>query len=795
MKNYNYFSNKKIPMKNIPRSNSINGTKSKYIIPGKFHKKINYSQKYSLNNFIPVNDTNNEIKIIGSGSFGNVYLAKNTLDNKLYAIKHMEKDKLSKLLRSLKGIYREIDIQSRIEHENIVRILYTYEDKESFNLIMEYAPNGNLFHYIRKHKGLSESQTFQLFIQVVNAVYFLHKNDLIHRDIKPENILLFNNIDNNDNDNNNKEDNFLVKLCDFGWCVKLDGEERKTFCGTTEYMSPELIEHKIYSKEIDIWSLGILLYEMIHGYSPFRPNKAKFDEKEVFENIKKHNLKFGKNLSDRCKKLIYNLLAFNKNKRYKIEDIYNSEFVKYYEKNNFFIPKINLNKKEINIKKKDTNKNKIIRSFSRVCESRSNRNILNNTKIFSNSFTGQIQKNLYDIIYTKRNSKNKNRNLKLFSIEKNNISFSKENIISFINNDNKTNKNKRNRNINKIIKINSNNNLNIQKIFFPTKNNFNLTTEFNNSKRQKSLTKKNTSKKIISKEDKENYYKKINKKEKEKKKQEQETIKLDSHRGNFIQYILKDFNIENNKKYIIRKSPEIKNLIFDTDINSENNRNNNIKEIKETKISNNTSSKKYENIEDKNIKKNNEEFKIFNINIPKNKNKNRIKYIKQQITKSNSFNLKKGKKIILTPHNELNSSFTKEKINNTTQKKLLNIKAKNNNYFPKSEKMFINRINNINYQNNNINNFYIINNTNINNIGNNCINNKEILFESYIKKLKIEDKNKNKEKKESSEETEKSTTPKKNKDNVKINPIKLLGDFHKEYNLFININNINNNKK
>ena len=154
-----------------------------------------------------------------------------------------------------------------------------------------------------------------------------------------------------------------------------------------------------------------------------------------------------------------------------------------------------------------------------------------------------------------------------------------------------------------------------------------------------------------------------------------------------------------------------------------------------------------------------------------------------------------GKKIILTPHNELNSSFTKEKINNTTQKKLLNIKAKNNNYFPKSEKMFINRINNINYQNNNINNFYIINNTNINNIGNNCINNKEILFESYIKKLKIEDKNKNKEKKESSEETEKSTTPKKNKDNVKINPIKLLGDFHKEYNLFININNINNNKK
>ena len=101
---------------------------------------------------------------------------------------------------------------------------------------------------------------FSLFIQVVNAVYFLHKNNLIHRDIKPENILIF--------------ENNIIKLCDFGWCVKLEeGEQRGTFCGTTEYMSPELVNHEEYSKEIDIWSLGVLLYEMVHGYSPFRPDK------------------------------------------------------------------------------------------------------------------------------------------------------------------------------------------------------------------------------------------------------------------------------------------------------------------------------------------------------------------------------------------------------------------------------------------------------------------------------------------------------------------------------------------
>ena len=97
-------------------------------------------------------------------------------------------------------------------------------------------------------------------------------------------------------------------------------------------MSPELVNHQGYGKEIDVWSLGILLYEMIHGYSPFRPNKPKFNEKEVMENIKNHNLIFGKTVSDECKQLIYHLLDPDINKRYSVEDIYNSEFVKKYER-------------------------------------------------------------------------------------------------------------------------------------------------------------------------------------------------------------------------------------------------------------------------------------------------------------------------------------------------------------------------------------------------------------------------------------------------------------------------------
>ena len=101
----------------------------------------------------------------------------------------------------------------------------------------------------------------------------------------------------------------------------------------------------------------------------------------------------------------------------------------------------------------------------------------------------------------------------------------------------------------------------------------------------------------------------------------------------------------------------------------------------------------------------------------------------------------------------------------------------------------MNRINNVNYQNNNINNFYIINNTNINNIKNDYLNEKEMLFENYLKNVKIKENNANKNNLDSSQETEKSLTPKKNEDKVKINPIKLLGDFKIEYKRYCDFNN------
>ena len=378
----------------LSNSSKIN---SPYLLQGFLNTSIIYDSFYSLDNFVPVYDENGKVQIIGSGSYGQVYLALHILNKKYYAIKHMDKKKLFSLLHSLNSIQKEIDIQSKIDHPNIVKLLYVKETHISYDLVMEYASMGSLFHYIRKYKGLNENKTFSLFIQVVNAVNFMHSNDLIHRDIKPENILIF--------------ENNIIRLCDFGWCVKLEGHQRGTFCGTTEYMSPELVNHQGYGKEIDVWSLGILLYEMIHGYSPFRPNKPKFNEKDVMENIKNHNLIFGKTVSDECQQLIYHLLDPDINKRYKVEDIYNSSFVKKYEKLNYCFPDANLvqhyNKQNINANIKNNENIDINNIITPKFEINKNINSFNNNNILymNNNYQIPESRNFY---YANNSQKLKN---------------------------------------------------------------------------------------------------------------------------------------------------------------------------------------------------------------------------------------------------------------------------------------------------------------------------------------------------------------------------------------------------
>jgi len=265
-------------------------SRSIFLKSGIYSKEIIEDPHFDFSNFDFVK-INEKKKILGSGAFGEVYLAINKIDKKSYAIKVMEKKKIIDSGASLDIIRREIDIHQRINHENIVKVHAHFENEKYFYLIMEYVNGGSLFTIIKKTQGIDEKKAFRYFIQACSAVNFLHQNDLIHRDLKPENILI--------------NDKGIVKLCDFGWCVDVKLGNRVTFCGTYEYMAPEVVKEIPYDFGIDVWSLGILLYELTHGYSPFRSEHEDGDDfNEIFRNIIRYKFKIEKEMSNGCIDLI-----------------------------------------------------------------------------------------------------------------------------------------------------------------------------------------------------------------------------------------------------------------------------------------------------------------------------------------------------------------------------------------------------------------------------------------------------------------------------------------------------------
>ena len=291
-----------------------------FITSGDFRDKINYDNKYDFKNFEKVIEGIFP-KQLGCGSFGRVFLVSHKETKELFALKTIEKRKIMVTYGKLDIIYDEINIHSKLLHENIIKVYNIFEDEESINIIMEYAQNGNLYQLIKKEKnGFSEAKAFDYFIQMINAVYYLHSNNIIHRDIKPENILI-------------SKDNKL-KLCDFGWAKELTLENRSTFCGTMEYMAPEIVGSENYDYSVDIWSLGILLYELLFGHSPFKGNSTN----NIILNIKSHELNYDENnkkISNSCKDLIQHLLNMNPQKRLKIKDILEHPFIKKHSKKKY----------------------------------------------------------------------------------------------------------------------------------------------------------------------------------------------------------------------------------------------------------------------------------------------------------------------------------------------------------------------------------------------------------------------------------------------------------------------------
>lgn len=290
---------------------------SPYITQGVYTHSIRYDPSISMKTLEIVKALGNKV-IIGRGALSTVYLAKDPLKNSYYAIKEMKKEVLMETLRTLEPIYNEIDIHSRLIHKNIIKVYNVHEDNDTIKIILEHGSQGSLYTYIKRSKGLTEKKAFDFFIQAASAIHFLHSNDIIHRDLKPENFIITENDD--------------LKLCDFGWSNRINNS-RDTICGTVEYMAPEIIKRQQYDKAIDIWSLGILLYELIHKHSPFNSNdNSHGNPSEIMSKIKDDNVLFEKAISKECQDIIKRMLEKDQKKRITIYEIFKHPFVKYYEK-------------------------------------------------------------------------------------------------------------------------------------------------------------------------------------------------------------------------------------------------------------------------------------------------------------------------------------------------------------------------------------------------------------------------------------------------------------------------------
>ncbi len=262
------------------------------------------SEKKERKNSITLNNFN-ILRLIGAGSFGKVFLAELKNDkSKQYAMKILEKEKIIEWKQE-NNIFTERYILQNLKHPFISKLSYAFQDSEKLYLVTDFMPGGDLMHKLISYGKLSERTSKIYASELFLAINFLHKNDIIFRDLKPENILL--------------DDLGHIKLTDFGLSKKLNNSNinnninnRITYsiCGTPYYIAPEVYFGNGYSKEIDWWSFGIVLYEMLTGKCPFK--KDKDNQRNINREV---NFDLDFPLSDNAKDLISKLLVCDVEKR------------------------------------------------------------------------------------------------------------------------------------------------------------------------------------------------------------------------------------------------------------------------------------------------------------------------------------------------------------------------------------------------------------------------------------------------------------------------------------------------
>jgi len=305
---------------------------------------------------------------IGQGSFALVKIVIRREDRKKFAVKIMKKSllrakrgqsssyhELSHAESMLNNTRDEVSIMKMINHKHCCRLIEVFETKSKIYMVVELLEGGDLFDYWHE-KQFSEQHAANITKQVALGLDYLHENGIIHRDIKPENLIY--------TPRTEKQEGIL-KITDYGLSVYQDFSKEaqvaklNTVCGTEIYMSPEMLSGGGYGKESDLWSLGVMLYELLGGHPPFYHN----NESEVMNMIKEAKYDFPDNAwggrSNEAKEVVRGLLTMDPKKRWTTKKILGTAWVNGAVQNKLFTA-------DYQVRKKITRARRILRKKTKV---------------------------------------------------------------------------------------------------------------------------------------------------------------------------------------------------------------------------------------------------------------------------------------------------------------------------------------------------------------------------------------------------------------------------------------------
>ena len=235
------------------------------------------------------------LKVLGEGNFGKVYLVEKNNTKELYAMKILEKQLIEEKKQRTHTI-AERKILENTRCPFITKLHYAFQTPSKLYMVMEYLNGGELFFHLSQQRTFSEIRTKFYIGEILIGLQYLHSHGIIYRDLKPENVLL-------DHEGH-------IRLTDFGLSkdgIDEDNPKAFTFCGTAEYLAPEVIRGFAYDKAVDFWSLGAIMYYMLSGAPPFYSKNSS----EIFRNVISRPVQPVQNITNNGNDLLLNLLKID----------------------------------------------------------------------------------------------------------------------------------------------------------------------------------------------------------------------------------------------------------------------------------------------------------------------------------------------------------------------------------------------------------------------------------------------------------------------------------------------------